>query len=1098
MELKKILAAVLCTSMLVSTASVFASAANSRPDFASRIESRFENPSMEQRPAARWWMAEGLHTDETIRESIRELYDYGFGAVEFVTLDESEYLDDATYAWGSEEWIHDSQLVVEECTKLGMGVSFTSGTHWSTSNLVSINPDEEAASQELGYRTIDLAPGETYDGVLPQAELTENATKIRLVKVTAAKVAKATESGATNLESDSLTDVTGLATQNPDGSWSIRYTAPSDGSYTLFAFWQYGTSESYKPAISNSYTINYFSKEGANALIDYWEETVLTPELRELIKENGNVTMFEDSLEVDPHGANMTGNLWCTDYLEEFESRRGYDVSKYLPVLILSNFAHNRSKTYAYSLEGEEDLAQKIRNDLYQTNTELYMENHLEVMREWLNRYGITLRAQNSFGQMLEISQPVKSIDFVESESLATASDIDAYRGQSGAAHLYNKLYSSETNAVIMGNYKYSNNYLNQTIYTQFASGIQKTVTHGYSSEYGPDGHCDWPGFEGMYQRWGERYNKRQPNSVDYPKVWGEHISRLQSVLMQGISQMDVGILRSDYLYQLARHRFFDYNDTQGTNLTHQHQGYYWQDTTLQDAGYTYDYFSPYLLQDEDITCENGIVQADSVGYKALLLYQDELPLESAKVLYEWAKDGLPVVLVDGPSEEIIENQPTRIKYNESAAVITGSNDGKDAELAEVMAQIKALDTVKTVKTQAQAKDALQSLGVKPRAEFVQPNQKLLTTMRKAEDATYLYVYHYMYEDTDNYTGQISVEGIYKPYTYDTWSNNAEEIGAYSYSDGRTVLNVDIAPGEVVVFALDPNDKAAKTVIETENVEKVTVENGKFVLQVPQSGAAAVRYSDGSSDQVTAEVPDDITLNQWNLTVESWEPGDKVTRTEDRGTGHSSTEVTYTTNKVQIEVGRTALIPWKDIEQVGPTVSGVGTYSNTFTLPDSWSAQNRLVFQADSFCGGTAAVFVNGKQVDVNIDTCTADLTGVVNPGENTIEVRVTSSLRNKFLPEGYPGWSNYIPDFADYGMTGSVTLAAYTAVAVEETDTPSSSDTPSTSEPEPSTSQPDNSSETGASQPSTGDNTAMIFVGSILLLLTGAATLVFKKRKMH
>ena len=269
MEFKKILAAVLCTSMLVSTATVFASAKNAEPDFASQIESRFENPSMEQRPAARWWMAEGLHTDETIRESIRELYDYGFGAVEFVTLDESEYLDDATYAWGSEEWIHDSQLVVEECTKLGMGVSFTSGTHWSTSNLVSINPDEEVASQELGYRTIELAPGETYDGVLPQAELTEHATKIRLVKVTAAKAAEATESGATNLERDSLNDVTYLVTQNPDGSWNIHYTAPSDGSYTLFAFWQYGTSESYKPTISNSYTINYFSKEGANALIDY-------------------------------------------------------------------------------------------------------------------------------------------------------------------------------------------------------------------------------------------------------------------------------------------------------------------------------------------------------------------------------------------------------------------------------------------------------------------------------------------------------------------------------------------------------------------------------------------------------------------------------------------------------------------------------------------------------------------------------------------------------------------------------------------------------------------------------------------------------------
>lgn len=47
------------------------------------------------------------------------------------------------------EWIHDTKVIIEECNRLGMSVSMTSGTHWSTVNPISITPDEEAASQEL-------------------------------------------------------------------------------------------------------------------------------------------------------------------------------------------------------------------------------------------------------------------------------------------------------------------------------------------------------------------------------------------------------------------------------------------------------------------------------------------------------------------------------------------------------------------------------------------------------------------------------------------------------------------------------------------------------------------------------------------------------------------------------------------------------------------------------------------------------------------------------------------------------------------------------------------------------------------------------------
>ena len=89
--------------------------AEDNSDFAAETEAAFKEPEMKYRPYARWWLAEGSHTDETLRESIRELYEAGYGGVEFVTLDESRYLDSATYAWGSPEWIHDTHIIIEEC-----------------------------------------------------------------------------------------------------------------------------------------------------------------------------------------------------------------------------------------------------------------------------------------------------------------------------------------------------------------------------------------------------------------------------------------------------------------------------------------------------------------------------------------------------------------------------------------------------------------------------------------------------------------------------------------------------------------------------------------------------------------------------------------------------------------------------------------------------------------------------------------------------------------------------------------------------------------------------------------------------------------------
>lgn len=1031
-------------------------------DFAVSQQQKFAEPEMKYKPYARWWLAEGSHTDQTLKESIQELYEDGFGGIEFVTLDESAYLDDATYGWGSPEWVHDSKLIIEECQRLGMSVSMTGGTNWSTANLTNITPDQQEASQELSYVTVEVAPGETFSGNLPQCKLPDGVTKQTLKQVVGIQV---TEKGSatdsfmpgqfvpTKLDLESSVNLTGsVKDEDQDGVYELAYTNDSNLPVLVFAFYQHGTGESYKPAATGqSYTINYLSTTGADALIQYWDQNVLTDDVKQVISKIDECSMYMDSLELRARGVNTTGQLWCDEMFDEFQSRSGYDLTKYLPFLILQNaggrvssvlntggnFGNALVYTYEAADEQDREIAVKLQNDFYQTMTELYTENCLNRLKDWLHQHNMKLRAENSYGKTLEISQPIEALDYVETESFEFFTDLDLFRGMSGGAHLFDVRYSSETGANRWVNYYWNNDYYRQIFYMQYAAGIQKMVTHGYSSEYGPDGRVSWPGYEGMKDMYSERFNKRQPASIDYEEFY-KHLTRIQKVLESGVPQMDIGILRTDYAYNNGSYtknypvRLDNYD-----NYVHNNKGFYWKDMTLQNQGYTYEYFSPHLLTNDKISCEGGLVNADGVGYQALIVMQDELPYDSAVQLLEWAKSGLPVVFVNHVVEEIGNDWEKR---NTIAASTTGSNDGRDAGLEKVVAQIKEQPTVKTVDTQDQTDEALKALGVYPRAEYVEPNANLLSVMRKADDATYLYVYHYMYEDEAPYQSQISVDGVFQPYLLDTWSGEVSKVPDFEVKDGRTILNVKLDPGEIMVFALEPQAAPANSIVSTDNVYKVMDVDGQTVLAVTNSGKASATFSDGTVFTQEVSAPQSVTLSNWSLVVDSYEPGEKQIRTaKTEETGVTSTEVTYTTKHVMKDAGSLSkLVPWKDIPAIGAEVSGVGTYTNTFTLPQDWdNTTDGLTFDAQSYCGGTVSIQVNGAKIPVNMDRSTVDISDYVHQGENTIKVRVTTTLRNRMIVQGYSGWNlssanpiNKVePD--DYGMTGETKLVAYTKVPV-------------------------------------------------------------------
>ena len=399
-----------------------------------QLKKKIAAPDIQYWPEVRWWLPGGLNTDETLRREVRNLHAKGFGATEFLALPDYGAPNER-YGWGSEEWIHDSRVIIEEDTKLGMGASMTSGANWSNANLTTITPDDLAASKELDFTCRLLEPGETFQGPLEKCPLTNPAIHEQLlVAVVAARVVKM--EGKITYLCPNCTQV--LTEQVTDGR--LTWTAPEDGRYLLFAFWMHGTGQTAEPSYKTSYTINYIDHYGIEAWIRYWDETVLTPELKTLIRQNGRVQIYMDSLELSAYGRG--GNLWGYHLPEVFKARRGYDLTPYLPVILRGGLGMLGDLEYYYDYE-DGGMSQKIRNDLYQTMTDMYVENILQPIQEFCHKNGMTLRAEISYGVTFEISQPGKFVDGIETESLEFASQIDAYRGLAGAAHVYDRVFSS-------------------------------------------------------------------------------------------------------------------------------------------------------------------------------------------------------------------------------------------------------------------------------------------------------------------------------------------------------------------------------------------------------------------------------------------------------------------------------------------------------------------------------------------------------------------------------------------------------------------------------------------------------------------------------
>ncbi|WP_019181991.1 glycosyl hydrolase [Microbacterium yannicii] len=963
------------------------------------------DPAIEFRPELRWWLAEGLHTDETLRREVGDAHRLGFGGMEFLAMDEGA-IDHARYGWGSEEWVHDSQVVVEETTARGMSVSFTSGTNWSNANLPTITPDDPAAAQELDVISETPEPGQSRSGAVPRIDLSAPPAErslpghrgvVRDQHFVAAVAARVVDSEAGVLDASSLTDVTASVL---DGA--LEWTAPADGTWQLFYYWRHGTGQTAEPSSSVNYTVTYLDRDGVDAVIAYWDDVVLTPALRERIAENPRAHMYMDSLELDTYGAG--GLFWGRTVVDEFRARRGYDVVPWLPFLTRDVPFMAVSTVYHYEPSAEADrvAVAKVRHDLVRTFTDLYIENMLRPFAAFLHGVGLTLRAEISYGLPFELTRPGPEVDGIETESLEFGSQIDAYRLMGGPAHLFGKQYSSETGATTR-NHMLDHRFYDQIIATQLAAGITKTVLHGWASPAGAEGVTHWPGHEGMWPMFSERFDTRQPGSEFYPQ-WNAAVGRLQYALRRGRPRIDVGILRTDHFTDNLIGVTLRGRDGEripdevayGTMWMRDRENHWWQDLGMQDAGITYEFFDGSLLLRDDVSFDGDAVQPDGPGYRALIVYQSTLDADVATHLLAWARRGLRVVVVHG-ARELESLRAERHRVHEAAASSTPGLDGRDAELAETMAVLTSLDTV-VVTGPAGVVEALDRLGAPGRARFVESNASLLTHLREDGDLTVLYAYHFLYETAEPTTVRLRLDGRGTVHRLDAWSGRMRPHRGTRVLDDATIVELTLSPGETAIVVLD---RSGASPADTAPVSRIPV----------------------------------ATLDAWELTVESWDAGESELISEDRGHGYVTREVRPMTAVTRVEAGAVALRPWSQLDAVGPDVSGIGEYTATLDVADI-DADARYILELGSTGGGLGSVRV-GDGPERGFDTArpAVDVTDDLRAGSNTVRVRVSTSLNNRLRARGY---YERIPDVAmrsagedhtqlpvvrEYGLLGPVRL---------------------------------------------------------------------------
>ncbi|MDN3351136.1 glycosyl hydrolase [Actinomadura sp. DC4] len=942
----------------------------------------FADPPASVRPKYRWWQPLAYTQDGELAAELDQIKKAGGGGAEVAPFNVEGTGNNTdpflqTYGWGTPLWAGKTKTMLAAARSDGLSLDFTIGPRWPATVPSVTDVNDPGAQQQIVFSHEFLRGGTGRSGPLPAGlnvapPAGANTTLIAALLARCADPACGDASSAPRLlDRSSVVDVTSKV----DAQGDLSVEAPGDASstYALIAFYQAPTGQSLSgyTATGTNYVLDTFGKAGARATTDFYDEHILTPDVRKLLAQMGTGDLFEDSLELG------STQKWTPDLLTQWRRLRGYDPVDVLPALA---GAGDQGITAQPFFDFGDGLGARVRTDYRQTLSDLYIANRLDVLRQWAHEHHLSTRVQ-PYGIPVDISDAASHIDVPEGESLAFGqsagaySNVQDYRVVATGAHLSGRPVVSDEccafSGAVWGSTAGAGSDASnlQAVYRGFAGGVNQLVWHGFPYlTKGPQGAGAqevWPGMSyggntSYSEAWGA---KGGPNWADYRSV-NDSLARMQLVLRQGEPRFDLAVYWQDF--------GLNGTGTTGTGSNRLVQS----SSALAAAGYTYEYLSPAQLRSEDAAYRDGALFGDRSAYHAVLLNdQATMPVDAAERLLRLARQGLPVVIAgDLPS------------------TVPGARDAaaQDARLRSVVTQLAGQRSVVRVASEADAPAALARLRVTPAAT---PQSGAILDVRRHADAA---DYYYLYNQTNTTTAQtLTLTGDGTPYRLNTWTGEITPISGHTSGHGTVTVPVRLAGGDAEIIAVTPRHDAT-------------------------FGGAPPRPR---AESAPAGTPEPVALGDWSLSVDGWGPG---------ASGLPGDTAHKTLGPVTLKAGADGRLPaWSAITPGNgypadlKDVSGTGTYTAHVTLGAEWKG----VSGANLDLGvpvDTVTVRVNGHDLPPldQADLRQVDVGRYLRAGDNTITVRVASTLLNAVRVAPGTGASSRTP--MDYGLFGPVTLTPY------------------------------------------------------------------------
>ncbi len=592
------------------------------------LKQGFKSPPREARPRALWDWVDGNFSLKEITREMEEAVEKGMGG--FDIWDVSKRVDEHDIVPAGPPFMSDAYMegivhAIHEAERLGLDLGLIIASGWNAGGSWI-----EPRHQTMGlYRSSVTTQGGSIEKMkIPFPELPDKAGKkgrkvqaiikrgedglpvyYKDIAVLAVSLKNGTVEKMVDL-TDSFSPVDGITTTLPKGDWTVtRYVCTNTGQPMISQ-----TPNSKGPMI------DHFSQEATKFHLNYFFDR-LEEYLDEPVANSGLTYLYTDSYEV-------VGQLWTPSLADEFKKRTGYSLVPYLPVM--DGFE-----------VGDAETTMRFMYDFRKVLSDLIIENHYQKATEMCEERGISFVA--------EAAGPGWPIHNCPFESLKSSGSLSFPRGEFW--HLPEDPFFSERGGeerrqhylqdlqVIKGvasaSHMYDQKYVEAEAFTgthlwiEGPGDLKRTADRAFCEGLNRINFHTWPhtpeeaGEPGWIYPFGTLHNE---NRIWWPmaRPWMEYLGRNSFMLQQGNFVGDV---------------LFFYGDSAPNFVKAKHI-----DPSL-GFGYDYDVTNTDILVNKLTVEEGRLVLPHGPSYEVLVLPEEDymLPAIVEKVM-ELAKKGATIV----------------------------------------------------------------------------------------------------------------------------------------------------------------------------------------------------------------------------------------------------------------------------------------------------------------------------------------------------------------------------------------------------------------------------------------------------------------------